>query len=152
MFIYFPTCFGRLCTYHQEKNCIYATLGACYSVWMVCRVEFHPAYQIVIHWLPLFSVKYNAEGLETECSSIANYSWQKITNLLARISLAIFTCAQVMPFVIRMYITLYSLRRIWQHSLWKLKTSVSPMILVRNQIRSILGGETKLRSENKAKI
>jgi hypothetical protein len=32
----------------------------------------------------LFSVNYNAERLETECSSTAKYSWQKITNLLGK--------------------------------------------------------------------
>jgi len=26
------TCFGRLRAHHQEKNCIFATLGTCYSV------------------------------------------------------------------------------------------------------------------------
>jgi len=28
------TCFGRLCAHHQEKQCVYATLGSCYCVWM----------------------------------------------------------------------------------------------------------------------
>jgi len=44
--------------------------------------------------LPLFSVNYNAERLETECSITAKYSCQKI-NLLAKIRVAIFTCAQL---------------------------------------------------------
>jgi len=26
------TCFGRLCPHHQEKQCVYATLGTCYSM------------------------------------------------------------------------------------------------------------------------
>jgi len=30
----FSTCFGRICAHYQRKNCIYATLGTCYSVWM----------------------------------------------------------------------------------------------------------------------
>ena len=47
----------------RRNNCVFATLGTCYSVWMtvwyarwtvwinclVCTVEFHPAYQTVIH-------------------------------------------------------------------------------------------------------
>jgi len=37
--VYFSvyTCFGRLCAHHQKKqlcNCVYATLGTCYSVWV----------------------------------------------------------------------------------------------------------------------
>ena len=34
MFISFLYMFGRLCAYHQEKNCTYATNGICHSVWM----------------------------------------------------------------------------------------------------------------------
>ena len=37
----FSTCFGRLCAHHQEKNCIYATLRICHSVWMTVLYAYH---------------------------------------------------------------------------------------------------------------
>jgi len=48
VFLSVCTCFGRLCVHHQEKQLCYATLGACYSVWMTvwyahwCIPDSHP--------------------------------------------------------------------------------------------------------------
>jgi hypothetical protein len=34
LYLTISTCFGGLWAHHQEINCVYATLGTCYSVWM----------------------------------------------------------------------------------------------------------------------
>jgi hypothetical protein len=42
VYLSISTCFGRLCVHHQGKNCFYATLGTCYSVWIAstkCRIN-----------------------------------------------------------------------------------------------------------------
>ena len=51
VYLSLSTCFGRLCAHHRKKNCVYATLGTCYSVWMTvsyagwiqsCIPDSHP--------------------------------------------------------------------------------------------------------------
>ena len=34
VYLSISTCFVRWCAHHQEKICVYVTLGTCYSVWM----------------------------------------------------------------------------------------------------------------------
>jgi hypothetical protein len=64
VYLSIPTCFRRLCAHHQEKNCVYATLGTCYSVWMTVWY----AYQMsVCGWL---------SGIHTRQSSRKNNKHQ----------------------------------------------------------------------------
>jgi hypothetical protein len=52
LYLSMSTCFGQLCAHHQEKQlCLCDTwyLLFCVDDCLVYRVEFHPAYQTVIH-------------------------------------------------------------------------------------------------------
>jgi len=52
VYLSISTCFGRLVPIIRRNNCVYATLGTCYSVWMTVWYvgwNAYPAYQTVIH-------------------------------------------------------------------------------------------------------
>jgi len=52
VYLKISTCFGRLCTHHQEKQlCLYHTwyLLFCVDDSLVCRVEFQTEYKKKIH-------------------------------------------------------------------------------------------------------
>jgi len=52
VYLSISACLGRLCAHHQEKQlylCDTWYLLFCADDCLVCRVEFHPAYQTVIH-------------------------------------------------------------------------------------------------------
>jgi len=51
VYLLISTCFGQIGSIIRRNNCVYATLGTCYSVWMTVWYAgaYAPAYQTVIH-------------------------------------------------------------------------------------------------------